>query len=462
MWPWRDRGDERVTGARSRGRAALVALVLGVAFVSPACAPWRTATGPRGSITEAMAPAVAVAQVDTAAGLLDAGDRVAWIALEARVPSTAISASGAFQVLEQGGRAVLARGTGGEAWRIERNGRSLRVVAASGGDATPWRTGPFVVRSAAARHVVQHGEKRYRGELWISATDSGLLVVNRVPVEDYLRGVVPLELGTREVRDAAALQAQAVAARSYTYVRVPADGRVPVSGHHMTATVQHQVYGGVAAEHPVVDAAIAATSGLVLRYNGAVVDGPYSSSCGGRTARPSEAWRTGHDHDYLQSVSDIDPATGRAFCDISPRHSWVASFDEPLLRQAVVRHLGTRGARGTTAPTVQAVQVGQRTPSGRVATLVVRTDRGAVTMSGHEIRDALRDARGAILNSTYFQVDREARSGDRVSGLTLRGTGNGHGVGMCQWGAIGRARAGHDVRAILRHYYPGTVVGFAD
>jgi stage II sporulation protein D len=72
------------------------------------------------------------------------------------------------------------------------------------------------------------------------------------------------------------------------------------------------------------------------------------------------------------------------------------------------------------------------------------------------------DARGAILSSTYFSVDREAHSGGRLTGLTLRGNGNGHGVGMCQWGAIGRARAGQDARTILQHYYPGTAVGFAD
>ncbi len=428
-----------------------VALMVGVVL---ACAPRRP------SPVSAEPPAVALV-TDTAAATLDAGDRIAWIALAARAETVPVTGSGAFQVLEAGGRQLLARGTGGEAWRIERRGRTLRV-AGDRGDATPWRAGPFVVRSGSARHLVAHDGKGYRGELWISATDSGLLVVNRVPVEDYLRGVVPLELGTRAPGDAAALEAQAIAARSYTYVRVPADERVPVGGYQMTATVQHQVYGGVAVEHPVVDAAIAATSGLVLRFQGRVVDGPYSSSCGGRTARPSEAWVGGHDHEYLHSVSDIDPRTGRAFCDLSPRHAWQASFDEPLLRQAVVRHLGARGARGTTAPTVQGIAVGRRSPSGRVATLVVRTDRGSVTLTGHEIRDALRDARGAILLSTYFEVDREARTGDRVTGLSLRGAGNGHGVGMCQWGAIGRARAGQDVRSILGHYYPGTVVGFAD
>jgi stage II sporulation protein D len=383
------------------------------------------------------------------------------ILLAARQPSVAIASSGEFQVLEEGGRRQLVRGTARDAWRIERNGRLLRV-AGERGDATPWRGGPFVVRAGSIRHVVHSGTARYRGELWVTATDTGLLVINRLPVEDYLRGVVPLELGTRAATDAAALQAQAIAARSYTYARVPADGRLPASGYHMTATVQHQVYGGVTAEHPVVDAAIAATSGLVLRHAGRVVDAPYSASCGGNTARPTEAWATAQSQDYLQSVSDMDPSTGRPFCDISPRQAWQVTLSEPVLRQAVMRHLGARGSRGSTAPEVHGMAVGRRSPSGRAATLILRTDRGTVTLEGPQIRDVLRDASGAILQSTYFEVDRELRSGSRLSGVLLRGLGHGHGVGMCQWGAIGRARAGHDVRAILRHYYPGTVVGFAD
>ncbi len=430
----------------------VLALGVLVAACAPRHMPERTAV--------AVTPSAEIV-TDTAAAVLDASDRVAWIALAGSASSVAVSGVGTFEVLEQGGRRTLVQGQGGEAWRIERNGRTLRVAGARG-DATPWRDGPFVVRPRSTRSLVQHGERRYRGELWVSVTDSGLLVVNRLPVEDYLRGVVPLELGTRAPGDAAALQAQAVAARSYTYARVPTRETVPSAGYHMTATVQHQVYGGVAVEHAVVDAAIAATSGLVLRYEGRVVDGLYFSSCGGRTADPSDAWRDGHDHGYLRSVSDLDPRTGRPYCDLSPRNAWEVAFDASLLRQAVVRHLGARGASGTTAPTVEAVSVERRSASGRVASLVVRTNRGTVTLTGPDIRSALRDARGAILFSTYFDVERETRVGDRVSGVVLRGVGNGHGVGMCQWGAIGRARAGHDVRAILRHYYPGTVVGFAE
>jgi stage II sporulation protein D len=104
------------------------------------------------------------------------------------------------------------------------------------------------------------------------------------------------------------------------------------------------------------------------------------------------------------------------------------------------------------------VRVTEVTPAGRVATLEVETDRRTLSLRGNEMRSALRLPGGEILYSTYFSVD--AITGrDGVESLTLSGGGNGHGVGMCQAGAIGRARAGQDFRTILRTYYPGTTVG---
>src|SRR5690606_31952157 len=123
--------------------------------------------------------------------------------------------------------------------------------------------------------------------------------------------------------------AQAIAARSYAYQRVPSgELHIPPRGWHMVATVSNQVYRGMEAEHPVVDAAIASTTGLVLRYRGLMVDAPYFSSCGGRTASPREVWREARAEPYLESVSDTNPATGRPWCDVSPRHQWAAEFDE--------------------------------------------------------------------------------------------------------------------------------------
>ena len=114
------------------------------------------------------------------------------------------------------------------------------------------------------------------------------------------------------------------------------------------------------------------------------------------------------------------------------------------------------GAAGIAAVTNVAVTA--VTPAGRVGTLTVDTDRGRWSLRGNEIRTALRSPAGELLYSTYFSVDVVAGRGG-VQQLLLKGGGNGHGVGMCQSGAIGRARAGQDFRAILRTYYPGTTVG---
>jgi len=388
-------------------------------------------------------------------------DRVALVALNTRTVTAAVSATGLWRIDEQGGRVSLVKGRGDEPWRIEQKNGLLRV-AGNGGDATPWREGPFVARPGGDTFL-RFGGKRYRGELVFTATDSGVLVVNRVPVEDYLRGVVPMELPARNPAERAALEAQAIAARSYAYIRVPG-GMVeePLSGFNLVATVQNQVYGGADAEHPLVNEAIDRTAGQVLRYNGLIVDAPYSSSCGGRTATPGEAWRGVREEPYLQSVDDTDPRTGKPYCDLSPRNHWQADFDEAQLRDVVRRALQSSGAGNPRPAAVQSFTVPSRGRSGRAGSVVLRTDRGEVTIAARDIRLVMRDARGAILNSTYFSVDRESRGGGRLAGLTLRGAGNGHGVGMCQWGAIGRARAGADAREILRHYYPGTVVGFAD
>lgn len=394
-------------------------------------------------------------------GRLDFTDRTARIAISGGVATAPLSATGAWRIDEQGGRQSLVLGAGGEGWRIEQRARLLRIVGA-GNDATPWRAAPFVARSTSAASFVQYNGKRYRGELWFTPTDSGILVVNRLPVEDYLRGVVPLELGTRQPADRAALEAQAIAARSYSYARVPSGDAEPARGWHMVGTVTNQVYGGVDVEHPMVNQAIDATSGLVLRYNGVTVDAPYYSACGGRTATPKDAWRDVREQPYLQSVDDLDLSTGKPFCDINPRNHWTEELGEQQISDAVRRALEGQGATAPQASSVRGVQVVDRSTSGRVSALVFHTVRGDITIQGRDIRAVLRDARGAILSSTYFSVDREARGGDRITGLTLRGNGNGHGVGMCQWGAMGRARAGQDARAILRHYYPGTSVGFAD
>jgi stage II sporulation protein D len=301
---------------------------------------------------------------------------------------------------------------------------------------------------------VQWNGKRYRGELVITPTDSGLLVVNRLTMDDYLRGVVPLEIGNRTSAEIAAVQAQAVAARTYAYKHLN-DTRP----FDMYATVQDQVYGGVDAENPLSDSAIATTRDVVVLYNGQPITTPYHSTCGGSTAGVSEVWYDQPDQPYLRPVSDRIPGTNSYYCDTSPRFSWTQSYDAVGLRTVMEKYLAnyTNAPKANLGRITDVRELG-RTASGRLAALTVQTETGSYTLRGNDIRFALRDPKGAILNSTLFSLS-VATYGGEVSSLTLNGRGYGHGIGMCQWGAIGRARAGQNYLTILETYYPGTTIG---
>jgi stage II sporulation protein D len=303
------------------------------------------------------------------------------------------------------------------------------------------------------------GNTPYRGDVAVYASDTGILVVNVVKIDDYLRGVVPLEIGTKSTGDSAAVQAQAITARSYAYIHLSTD---PARVYDVTGGVLDQVYGGVAAETPVASEAVESTRALVLKYAGRVVNAPYHSTCGGSTAMASEIWRS-NDEPYLQRVSDRIPGSDHYYCDLSPRFRWTKSLDASTLNAALAQYLANyTSVPGRNPGIARDVTVGSRTPSGRIGTITITTDRGNFVVRGNDTRFVLRAPGGELLNSTYFSVETTPAPNGTLARLTVRGMGYGHGVGMCQWGAIGRARAGQDYRMILRTYYPGTTVGSAD
>jgi stage II sporulation protein D len=369
--------------------------------------------------------------------------------------TAAIGATGAWQASDGDGQVVV-QGSAGEGFAVSlaRSG-VVRLVISNG--ITREATAPLLVSSGGLTPMISVNGQRYRGELSIVARDSGVQVVNRLAIEAYLRGVVPREMGVRGPSDRAALEAQAVAARSYAITRLGNASRP----YDVTATTSDQVYGGVAAEDSLANAAIEATAGLVLMYEGRVVSAPYHSTCGGSTAAPDELWRSANEP-FLQRVSDRIPGTDRYYCEIAPRFRWERSWRADSLTAVVERYLRTY-AQVPAGPVgaVRGVSVDGRTPSGRAAALWIETDRGGYRIRGNDIRYVLRSAGGELLNSTYFSPELLTSPDGRLVRLTIRGHGYGHGVGMCQWGAIGRARAGQDFRTILRTYYPGTTVARA-
>ena len=377
--------------------------------------------------------------------------RTVRIALAENQAQVRLTSAGGWELFAEDGRTAVALTKPGERWLLEREGAGIRAMREDSRPVSA-RERTVIARPADADGAIGVNGRRYRGDVVITATSEGLTVVNRVNMDDYLQGVVPLEIGTSAAADAAAVEAQVVSARSYAVTHLGSSGRL----FDMRATVADQVYGGAGAESGVGNLAVRATTGLVLLYGGQVVNAPYFSTCGGSTAEPQDVWRTGAEP-YLRRVSDQVPGSTHFYCEGAPKYRWTRVFSRDELRESIGRYVRSLPGGGSVS-TVRSVTVSDVTPAGRVSTLTVESDRRAVILRGNEIRSALRLPSGEILYSTYFSVDAVVGRGE-VELLTLRGGGNGHGVGMCQAGAIGRARAGQDFRTILRTYYPGTTVG---
>lgn len=295
--------------------------------------------------------------------------------------------------------------------------------------------------------------KDYRGALVLLPDRTGLTVVNTLGLEDYVASVVTAELGRRGIEDEEALRAQAVVSRTYAMRNM---GRWRKQGFDLYGTVADQAYGGADTETSLSREAVDATRGEIVSYNGAPIDAFFFSTCGGRTAQGTEVFRAA-DRPYLQSISDRDSG-GAAYCRISPRFEWTQTWTGSAFRSVLRRTLPeVAGVAAAEADRVSDVRVVRRSRSGRVEQLGIRLGRREVLIDEPQVRLVLRTPDGSALRSAMFTLTVE-RSGGRISRVVADGNGAGHGVGFCQWGAVGRARAGQEYHEIIAAYYPGTSV----
>ena len=299
-------------------------------------------------------------------------------------------------------------------------------------------------------------ERRYHGRLQIRVNGAGLQAINHVPLERYLPAVVGSEMPS--TWPLAALQAQAVAARTYALRQ-----RKPADPYDLSATVRHQVYKGLEAEAPSTLEAVRTTRGQVLTYGSKLANTVFHSSSGGLTENSGDLWR--HQLPYLVSVRDFDQD--------SPVHRWEQRFDPWLLRRAFAEIDG-----------VSRIEVLSTTETGRIRQARVEGPRGTLVLSGSQLRTRLQ------LRSTLVRFELLAPalafglpvlppppppipvlsnkgSAQALPALSMLrtvpmpalrviGRGYGHGVGMSQWGAHAMALRGDNHAQILRHYYRGT------
>ncbi len=362
------------------------------------------------------------------------------IGIAVDAPAVEVATEGRLELTDDAG---VVRDRGAGPWTVTRvNGG----VAARGPELTVEVDGSLIFRPV--RGAIRVNGTGYRGAVLLRPAASGVTAVNLLDVETYLRGVVPLEIGAgRPPEELEAVKAQAVAARTYA---VRHFGRREDLGFDFHGTVLDQVYGGADAEDPVATRAVEETRGVIVTYDGEPIEAFYHSTCGGSTAALEEVWN-GAPRPYLEAVSDRRPGGGW-YCEASSRFEWTEAWSQAELLAAVTVGMAGRGVTGVSE--VRALEPGGRTPSGRLQALRVRTDAGEEVVRGDSIRRFLQPEPGRALNSTLIEL--RHRGGSPVTGLVVEGRGWGHGIGMCQMGALGRARAGQSYRDILSTYYPGT------
>ena len=287
--------------------------------------------------------------------------------------------------------------------------------------------------------------KTYRGSWLVLSTDTGLTIINRLGTEDYLKGVVPHEIGKLNAEGFEALKAQAVAARTYAYSHL---GSRKSQGFDVYAGTRDQVYNGKNDEDSLVNEAILATSGIVIKYNGNLIAAYYHSTCGSKT-ESLEIWGQ-ESKPYLAAVSDS--AEGSVFCELSKYIKWEEKFSRTELVNLFQKNAeNAKADKIFPFGKVEQIFIIQKFPSGRVKRLVVFTDNGSFEVFGDKAR-WLFQRDGKILPSALFSISQSGND------YIISGSGSGHGIGMCQFGAIARAKAGQKFDEILKAYYTGVSV----
>lgn len=295
--------------------------------------------------------------------------------------------------------------------------------------------------------------KRYRGILEVdySARDTAALVLNLVYIEDYLKGVLPAEIGTWSEKELEALKAQAVAARTYALYSLNSSRE---NGYDLESTVADQVYSGADCEDQFANLAIQKTQGMVLTYENKLIKAHYHANCGGWTESIEEVWDKTPEP-YLFSLGDD------GFCAWAKNSTWQETWTREELEQIVSTSLRAfQEVPPEGVGKILDLQIKKKSPSGRVALLELATDKGIFDLEKDNIRWVLRreNPQHSILPSTFFDIELGRNPDGDVEKIVFRGSGSGHGVGMCQTGALGRARAGHTYKAILSYYYRGAKV----
>lgn len=316
----------------------------------------------------------------------------------------------------------------------ERFGAALRIAAGPSGLLVAGRErGPELTLTCSARRY-RVGNRSFRGTitvLWKAPRE--LMVVNALPLEDYLAGLINSEISSSWPPEA--IKAQSVAARTYALHQIETAKRAASRPYDITGTVLDQVYDGAHQEDQLAIRAVGATRGQVLLRAGALFPSYYHSCCGGQTEHAHNVW-----------PGEAGPPPIRdPYCAGSLRSTWSAAI--PL--RAFISGLARKGVA---LSNVRSIATAAHADSPRTDLVLIDDDRGIQMVQATELR---RLFGYGVVKSTWFNAEIQG------SQILFTGRGYGHGVGLCQWGAKGMAEEGFGYRDILKFYYPDAEVAAA-
>jgi len=324
----------------------------------------------------------------------------------------------------------------------------------------------------------------YRGIFVLRTTHKGIVLINVLNLEDYLKGVVPSELSPYTYSELEAHKAQAVAARTYVMRHL---GQNKDLDFDICDSPKSQFYKGMIAEHPLSTEAVESTKGEVALYKGRLINALYTSTCGGKTENVenifdgpslpylrSEECVTEKQNEWLLKSRNVMQPINMSGKNISPEiavlislniihpetnpayYQQKASFEEALNWSCSFHRWQIRISRNALErrinrfyPIGKLVDIipQKRGESRRVIKLLIKGTESQAVVKGLRIRRVLG------VRETLFVIDREYEKEGKISYFTFYGKGLGHGVGLCQVGAFGMAQTGAKYKEILKKYY---------
>ncbi len=300
----------------------------------------------------------------------------------------------------------------------------MRVLLVDGKNTKMPQKDEQVEKIGTARGEVILSGMKYSGNIEVWKGEGGLYIINEISLEDYVKGVVASEEGSKW--DSEALKAQAVAARTYAlYQRM--NNVTSKMRYDLTSTVLHQVFKGNDIPAKIAKA-VDETKGEVLTYKGSLIIAYYHSTSGGMTEDPVEVF--GKSYPYLKSIETN--------CELSPYFMWEKRIPVADIEKA----MKVSGLKD--------IIIDSYTVSNRVKVFRLVTANGEVEVSGPQFRKSIG---WDELPSTL--ITDITRDGDTY---IIEGKGYGHGVGMCQWSALEMAKEGKNYKEILSTFYPGTTI----